>query len=195
MDEQQKICTKCDIIKPLEAYRKVQRGKLGRAAICRQCQNEHNRQWRKKTAEAHDPTKIPEFKVCGLCKQNKPASEFTRIRQVKDGLHTYCKKCYNARQLAQRHQFLSELYKIKESKPCPDCGRKYPSWMMQFDHLPGTEKAFMVSAGLGAGAGGRSAIREEIKKCEVVCASCHLNRTYWRRQGVAEADIPKYPGL
>jgi hypothetical protein len=58
---------------------------------------------------------------------------------------------------------------------------------MQFDHRPGTEKEAAVSAMAVRGAS-RKRLKEEIKKCDVVCASCHTNRTYFRLIG--EEIIP-----
>jgi hypothetical protein len=50
---------------------------------------------------------------------------------------------------------------------------------MQWDHLPGTEKA----ANLGdlARRGNRARVLDEIAKCELVCANCHAMRTFSRR--------------
>ncbi len=37
MDEVQKTCTKCHLLKPLDAFNKAKRGKFGRSAQCREC--------------------------------------------------------------------------------------------------------------------------------------------------------------
>ena len=34
-----------------------------------------------------------ETKVCYMCKQEKPVSEFSRNKTTSDGLQTYCRKC------------------------------------------------------------------------------------------------------
>jgi len=70
-----------------------------------------------------------------------------------------------------------------KSKPCADCGISFPPKVMQFDHVPGRgEKLF----GIG-GIHGRSLteIATEIRKCDVVCPTCHALRTYYRRAEAA----------
>jgi hypothetical protein len=63
--------------------------------------------------------------------------------------------------------------------PCVDCGNKYPSFVMEFDHMRG-KKIGTVSNMVVYGYSRRA--KEEIKKCEIVCANCHRLRTY-RRKG------------
>jgi hypothetical protein len=51
---------------------------------------------------------------------------------------------------------------------------------MTFDHLPGTNKRSDIATLVR-----RTSIalaREEIAKCELVCANCHAVRTYERRE-------------
>lgn len=72
------------------------------------------------------------------------------------------------------------LQKAKD-KPCIDCGIKYPYWVMQFDHKSNEKKLFNIGKkvwGLGL-----EKILAEIKKCDVVCANCHANRTFKRSHG------------
>lgn len=67
---------------------------------------------------------------------------------------------------------------IREAKdrPCADCGVQYPYYVMQFDHVRG-EKRFNLGGGWNNSI---EAIKEEIEKCDVVCANCHAERTYQR---------------
>lgn len=53
--------------------------------------------------------------------------------------------------------------------------------MMDFDHVPerGAKKFNIASSGLSAG---RNALKEELRKCDVVCCMCHRRRTYHRGQ-------------
>lgn len=37
-------------------------------------------------------------KICRVCGQEKPISEFGKSKQYKDGINTLCKKCRNAKQ-------------------------------------------------------------------------------------------------
>jgi hypothetical protein len=67
---------------------------------------------------------------------------------------------------------------LLKSKPCTDCGHKFPACCMDFDHVRG-KKLWNVSGG-----GNRkwSTILKEIAKCELVCANCHRIRTTIRKR-------------
>src|ERR1019366_2053874 len=81
---------------------------------------------------------------------------------------------------AERAYKIRRINYIRQTKSvaCLDCHIAYPYWVMQFDHVRGT-KLFDVS---GKRFGGYKSLTEEIAKCEIVCANCHANRTYQRRQ-------------
>lgn len=64
---------------------------------------------------------------------------------------------------------------IKSSRPCTDCRIHFPSFVLDFDHVPerGTKEkdiSDLPSYSL-------SVILDELDKCEVVCANCHRLRT------------------
>jgi len=70
---------------------------------------------------------------------------------------------------------------LKETTPCLDCGEYDEHYVMEFDHLDGSQRVCSPSA-----AGGWGRMFREIAKCEIVCARCHRIRT-WKRRNVAEA--------
>lgn len=70
-----------------------------------------------------------------------------------------------------------QIIREAKEKPCTDCGETYPYYVMQFDHT-GTDKLHNISE--MASLGSFKKIREEISKCEVVCANCHCIRTWTR---------------
>lgn len=72
-----------------------------------------------------------------------------------------------------------------KDKPCADCGIQYPYYVMQFDHVRG-EKKFNVGGGWNNSI---ESIKEEIAKCDVVCANCHAERTYQRMIGGDEVAV------
>lgn len=86
---------------------------------------------------------------------------------------------YNEWKRKQRIK-IRELVESGKDRPCCDCGVKYPSHVMQYDHVRGDKKFNLGEAT----AKGRSlkAVQEEIDKCEVVCANCHAERTWQRLQ-------------
>jgi formate-dependent nitrite reductase cytochrome c552 subunit len=66
---------------------------------------------------------------------------------------------------------------------CVDCGLRFPSYVMQFDHRDSSEKKYTVTRMIGRA--GRAKILEEAAKCDIVCANCHRERTFRRRTGSA----------
>jgi hypothetical protein len=70
------------------------------------------------------------------------------------------------------------IIRIKENTPCTDCGRYYPHYVMEFDHLPQYEKKFLVS--LGCVQRKIDLIKAEMAKCELVCSNCHRVRSHTR---------------
>lgn len=62
--------------------------------------------------------------------------------------------------------------------PCMDCGQRYPTYVMQFDHVSGN-KEFDIANAVSNGLSTKKVI-EEINKCEIVCANCHSIRTHKR---------------
>ena len=77
-----------------------------------------------------------------------------------------------------RHAALNQM----KSHPCMDCGGKFSPCAMDFDHRPGEIKVGSIAILM---AGGRmTAMKEEVKKCDLVCANCHRVRTYNRGRGI-----------
>jgi hypothetical protein len=87
------------------------------------------------------------------------------------------KQDYIDRKNAKREQ-LREVMRNAKDKPCADCGKSYPYYVMQFDHLPDFEKTTEVAKLVHRGS--LKLLLEEIAKCEVVCANCHMIRTHNR---------------
>lgn len=65
-----------------------------------------------------------------------------------------------------------------KQKPCADCARSYPYYVMQFDHT-GSEKNFNIG-NIGP-TGSRTRLLAEIALCDVVCANCHAERSFKRK--------------
>lgn len=68
------------------------------------------------------------------------------------------------------------MKETKESTPCMDCGKCYPYYVMDFDHL--SDKQFSISKIKWQNS---SINLKEIKKCEIVCSNCHRERTMIRK--------------
>lgn len=79
-----------------------------------------------------------------------------------------------------------ELITAAKSNPCTDCGKTYPPYVMDFDHVRGKKK-FRLAQHMKVGLPGLLA---EIAKCDLVCANCHRERTYQRTQADQRAHKP-----
>ena len=73
-------------------------------------------------------------------------------------------------------QIQSFLSRYKLWMGCIDCGYKKHSSALDFDHVRGTKKKNVCASKSIAQA------KEEIRKCDIVCANCHRIRTYNRLQ-------------
>ena len=79
-----------------------------------------------------------------------------------------------------RRKLRLELQEIKKNTPCADCGQKYHPVVMDWDHRPNTSKVGNISDLVRMGK--TLQVKEEIKKCDVVCANCHRLRTFGIKQ-------------
>ena len=134
------------------------------------------------------------MRLCARCLDWKPRAEFHNTRT---GQFSYCRDCRNAydrryynergkaarlaRQRAAMDAARAWMVSIKNGVPCADCGEMFPVYVMHWDHLPGFEKVADVSSIVRSRS--RDAVLEELKKCELVCANCHVLRTIRRPRG------------
>lgn len=91
----------------------------------------------------------------------------------------------STRQLAYIKELKKRYIRKLKKKPCIDCNKIYPHYVMQFDHLPHKGiKLFDIKSGGFQW----DALYTEISKCELVCANCHLERTHQRRLCKSSSD-------
>jgi hypothetical protein len=77
------------------------------------------------------------------------------------------------KRLAARQQIMREL---KEGNPCMDCKHYFPHYVMHFDHARGVKRGKVAEFATR----GWSSFNAELDKCDIVCANCHMVRTYNR---------------
>lgn len=70
------------------------------------------------------------------------------------------------------------VYAMKAG-PCHDCERRYPHYVMDFDHPPGALKTIAISALMTRAS--LQKVREEVARCDLVCSNCHRLRTSKRQ--------------
>lgn len=131
------------------------------------------------------------LRMCAMCQQWKTAAEF---HNSQTGQFSYCRECRRAydrryyaergkterlaRQRARIDAARTWMADLKTGIPCTDCGGIFPIFVMHWDHLPQFAKTGDISAMVANRT--REAVLEEIKKCELVCANCHVMRTVMR---------------
>jgi hypothetical protein len=139
-------------------------------------------------------------KKCFKCGLKKSLEGFYKRKSGNRAGEYYekCKDCYKSRgrdyyhknrerQLSlskqRKEKYIEErkglLAKIK-NRPCADCGKIYPPWVMDFDHREADLKIGTVSYLTFRKLLKFDKILEEIEKCDLVCANCHRERTYQR---------------
>lgn len=82
------------------------------------------------------------------------------------------------RSRARKRRNREFVWKYKEDNPCTDCGKFFPHYQMEFDHVG--EKRKKVSSMIADK--GLEGIMDEISRCELVCSLCHSARTWFRQQ-------------
>jgi hypothetical protein len=95
--------------------------------------------------------------VCVLCHKNRTYQRLQEIEKKK------LYPCYDRNR---------EIIKLAKNQPCAVCNIQYQSWQMEFDHIADKEKS--VSLMLG---NSQQKIKNEISKCQVLCALCHRQKT------------------
>lgn len=146
---------------------------------------------------------------CSKCGLEKSIEKFYKRKSGSRAGESYekCIDCYKSRgrdyyhknrerqlQLAKnrKQKYIEErkvvLSQLK-NKPCSDCGKIYPPWVMDFDHRDGKTKIGSVSYLVFRKLSKFDKIQEEIEKCDLVCANCHRERTYQRFQNNKSAEI------
>ncbi len=91
--------------------------------------------------------------------------------------HYYANREYYIQKAQKKRQELRKwLAELKQASPCADCMIQYPYYVMDFDHV--SKKDSEINRLVLSG--NAKKLKEEILKCEIVCANCHRIRTYRR---------------
>lgn len=88
---------------------------------------------------------------------------------------------YNSKYGIRNRRFIR---RVKTLFGCADCGYRTHHAALEFDHVRGDKK---YSVGGMVYSASLTKIKEEIRKCDVVCANCHSIRTFERGQQIYKA--------
>lgn len=135
--------------------------------------------------------------ICSRCGVVKDVDQFhwknkangTRQRRCKECWRAYIREWYVAnkpkvlaktrRQNQRKYAALKAYVDEVKSAPCMDCGHSYPPWVMEHDHRDPTVKIGNISR-LRRQWVSLEKLKDEIAKCDLVCANCHRQRTHNR---------------
>lgn len=137
-------------------------------------------------------------KRCSKCKEEKPLDQFNFKDKARGQVQSRCRDCHNAylkihygrnkakyilkaRLFAKKKRIeFGKIVTQLKCNPCTDCGKQYPPYVMDFDHINAEDKLDDIAALLRRGYGKQTLI-DEIAKCELVCSNCHRIRTHNRK--------------
>ena len=100
-------------------------------------------------------------------------------------------KITNENRRRRQSDWGKQLEKLK-SKPCCDCGKTYPTFCMDFDHLDRQTKVAAIPVMI-VGNASKERILAEIEKTEIVCANCHREREYQRYLQLGKTPVHLSP--
>lgn len=134
---------------------------------------------------------------CSKCNNFKTVENFRKETRRKRGYSYYCISCAsiisrnshlkhkekrNAKTRESKQKVLDFIRKSKE-KPCTDCGKTLPYFVMEFYHRKDELKKFNIVNGVGTPFS-LIKLQEEMNKCDVVCSNCGRIRAYNDREKV-----------
>jgi len=135
------------------------------------------------------------MKICGTCKIEKPLDEYSfhRRKGRKDQYQSKCRECnktyqrehykknkkyYAVKAREWEDKYKKEVYSflMEEAKDgCVTCGEK-DFRCLQFNHIDRSTKTNNISNMIRYSRP-LLEIKQEIKKCEILCANCHAKVT------------------
>ena len=140
-----------------------------------------------------------QLKHCWSCKGHFPATVqyFHRDSTKSDGLHGCCKACKCGNKSNWQKKNWADVYtphpreplinrqaentkyiwQSKESGVCCMCGEQRTE-VLQYHHRDPSDKYFLLSRPRSRPL---ETIKEEIAKCDLMCANCHISLHYWER--------------
>lgn len=84
----------------------------------------------------------------------------------------------NAEHNKKQTALLRDAIRSAKQKPCQDCKKEFPYFVMDFDHVRGTKNGNI--ADYPTRKVSIITLMTEIDKCEIVCSNCHRLRTFKR---------------
>lgn len=134
------------------------------------------------------------MKRCSVCGELKPLSEFALNRARKDGHACDCKACrkkyrdqhyqdnkeyYKSKARAYKAKKQQEFDELRKTLKCSKCGEDR-FYCLDFHHIDPSDKEAEVTKLIES----PRKLKEELKKCIVLCSNCHRELHYKERMQV-----------
>jgi len=151
----QKHCWSCDGWFPATAqyfHRDSSSKRDGLHSSCKSCARERKRKWQANNLDKNRAN-LKVFRACHPKPERPPLIN---------------------RKAENKHY----IWSAKEAGCCLLCG-EVRTEVLQYHHRDFREKAFALS---NPNSRPLSEIKQEIAKCDLMCANCHLSLHYWERQ-------------
>jgi hypothetical protein len=131
------------------------------------------------------------MRTCTKCNEPKELSEFASKNRSKGTLSSECKEChklvrnryYQNNKVVERarvdkfkKQYNAWWRELKSKLVCRDCNENHPA-VLHFHHLDPKEKETNIAAATSK-RWSKKRVLNEIEKCIVLCANCHL-KLHW----------------
>lgn len=88
----------------------------------------------------------------------------------------YKDKAKHAKFMRERRKIARKIVDSYKNKPCKNCGNDYPTPVMHCHHRDPSQKNFGIAQAVQRVSGPKSfrLLEEELKKCDILCANCHI---------------------
>ena len=90
----------------------------------------------------------------------------------------YCRECRSDYRRTKVHKYWGILKRYKVMKGCANCGYNKHFAALQFNHIDPMDKHPLGLTQLVKSASSWKRIKNEVAKCEILCANCHAEHSY-----------------
>jgi hypothetical protein len=112
-------------------------------------------------------------KICIDCRKQKPVSRFTTRSDSRDGYRNQCRKCYYGKKRIKKYEAIQ--YKGGKCKLCGYGGLGDFYGALEFHHRDPRQKDILWKT---IRTYPLEYIKEELDKCDLLCANCHREEHY-----------------
>jgi len=115
--------------------------------------------------------------ICEYCNKDKPKDRFEICKRTDEKVYrrNKCRDCREQDKRDRKERIREKIREFREDSECAHCGFE-DHRALDFHHDE-DNKSFTIGDALSKGRSWKT-IKEEIEKCEVLCANCHRVEHY-----------------